>query len=147
MSLLNQEHFLIPNVREDNIMTTKTPNYTQAQTDMMVARYIAVASEPEATRDAVVQEIAIELKKNVRSVRAKLSRENVYVAKVPKAKDGSTVIRKDQLARILSDQVGFPLDSAVSMTKNDLKRVIICIRDLREQLAVFTEVEDEATEE
>ena len=113
----------------------KTPNYTQAQTDMMVSKYIGVASESDAVRDAVVQEIANELGKNVRSVRAKLSRENVYVAKIPKAKDGSTIVRKEQLARILSDQVGFNLESAISMTKNDLKRIIICIRDLREDIA------------
>ena len=113
----------------------KAPNYTQAETDMMVSKYIGVASESESVRDAMVQEIADELKKNVRSVRAKLSRENVYVAKIPKSKDGSTVVRKEQLVRILSDQVGFNLESAISMTKNDLKRTIICIRDLREDIA------------
>ena len=124
----------------------KAPNYTQAQTDRMVSMYISVASEPESVRDAMVQEIADELKKNVRSVRAKLSRENVYVAKTPKAKDGSTVVRKDQLVAILSQQVGGTMDSAINMTKNDLKKVIIVIRDLRKDLDALIEGEDETAE-
>ena len=124
----------------------KAPNYTQAQTDRMVSMYISVASEPEAVRDVMVQEIADELQKNVRSVRAKLSRENVYVAKTPKAKDGTTVVRKDQLVRLLAQQVGSDMDSAINMTKNDLKRVIIVIRDLREQVETLVEGEDETSE-
>ena len=113
----------------------KAPNYTQAQTDTMVSEYIGVASEPEAVRDALVQDFAARYGKSVRSIRAKLSRENVYVAKTPKAKDGSKIIRKDQLVRILADQVGLPVESAMQMTKNDLKTVIVTIRDLREEIA------------
>lgn len=112
----------------------KAPNYTEAQTDMMKARYIEVSSESQARRDEVVAEIAAELGKSVRSVRSKLSRENVYVAKKPTSKDGTPAVRKETLVNYFSTLVGLPMESAINMTKNDLKKACICIRDLRQEL-------------
>lgn len=102
----------------------KAPNYTKEQTDLMVGMYTGVANENEARRDEVVQEIADLLNKNVRSVRAKLSREDVYVAKVPVAKDGNPVARKSELATTLAKVTNLPLTSAENLTKADLNKLI-----------------------
>jgi hypothetical protein len=120
---------------------SKAPNYTEAQTAAMVNRYIAVACEPEATRDALVLELANEFKKSERSIRAKLSRENVYVAKTPKAKDGQPAVNKATLAGILSISAGVPLPSAEKLGKEDLKRLISIIETLRDEVADL-EIED-----
>ena len=102
----------------------KAPNYTKDQTDLMVGMYTGVAGESEARRDEVVNEIAALFKKNVRSVRAKLSREDVYVAKVPVSKDGSPVARKAELAETLVKVSGLALVSADKLNKTDLVALI-----------------------
>ena len=112
----------------------KTVNYTPEMTNELVEGYIAVAGEPEALRNAYVQNMAAKYGKSVRSIRAKLSRENVYIAKKPTAKDGSPIVRKDALVAELATQVGLPVDSAINMTKVDLKNVIACIESLREAI-------------
>ncbi len=119
----------------------KTVNYTDAQRDLMVSKYVAVACEPEAIRDAMVKELATELKKSERSVRAKLSRENVYVAKTPAAKDGSPVVNKATLAGLLSISAGVNLTSAENLTKVDLKNLITVIESLRDEVSDL-EIED-----
>lgn len=120
----------------------KAPNYTEAQTADMVRRYIAVSNESEGTRDALVNELAAEFNKSPRSIRAKLSRENVYIAKTPKAKDGSPAINKATLAGILSISAGVPLTSAEKLTKVDLKNLISVIESLRDEIADLEISED-----
>jgi hypothetical protein len=120
---------------------SKAPNYTEAQTAVMVSKYIEVACDSEAVRDAMVLELAGELGKSERSIRAKLSRENVYVAKTPKAKDGQPAINKATLAGILSISAGVPLTSAENLTKVDLKRLISAFEGLRDEVADL-EIED-----
>ena len=112
----------------------KTPNYTEEQTATMVRMYIDVASESEERRAEVVNEIAEMFNKSPRSVRAKLSRENVYIAKQPKAKDGQPVMSKADLGTLISMHVGLPVDSSINMTKQDMKKVIIAFQNLREEL-------------
>ena len=113
----------------------KAPNYTEAQTVDMVRRYIAVSNESEATRDALVSELSAEFNKSPRSIRAKLSRENVYIPKTPKAKDGSVVVNKATLAGLLSISAGVPLTSAEKLTKVDLKNLISVIESLRDEIS------------
>ena len=115
----------------------KTVNYTKDQTDLMVGMYTGVSGESEAVRDAVVQEIADLLGKNVRSVRAKLSREDVYVAKVAVSKDGTPIARKAELAEMLVAVSGLALVSAEKLNKTDLTKLI----------AAFTVIAEEAFEE
>ena len=112
----------------------KAPNYTDSQTAMMVNRYIGVAGDSETVRDAMVLELANELGKSERSIRAKLSRENVYIAKTVKAKDGSPVINKAKLAGLLSISAGVDLPSAENLTKVDLKKLIVLIESLRDEI-------------
>ena len=113
----------------------KKVNYTEEQTLELTRGYIAVAGEAESVRDAFVKEMAEKYGKNIRSIRAKLSRENVYIAKTPVAKDGSPVVRKSELVANLGVAVGRDVDSAINMTKNDLKTIIACIEELRDQIA------------
>jgi capsular polysaccharide biosynthesis protein len=112
----------------------KTPNYTPEQTDVMRRMYIEVASESEARRAEVVKEIARMFNKSPRSIVAKLSRENVYVAKKPVAKDGSPVMSKADLGTLISMHVGLPVDSSINMTKEDMKKIIIAFQNLRDEL-------------
>ena len=119
----------------------KAPNYTEEQTKIMRRMYIDVSSESEARRAEVVQEIATMFNKSPASVRAKLSRENVYIAKKPVAKDGNPAMSKDVLAGILSISAGVPLVSAEKLNKDDLKRLINAFEELRDQIADL-EIED-----
>ena len=81
-------------------MSEKTVNYT----DEMVARLHEVydgEADVEA-RDAQVAQLAEELGKSAASIRAKLTREGIYVAKnsVPKGK--TSVTKADLIAEIAS---------------------------------------------
>jgi len=77
-------------------MTAKATNYTAEQTTAMVAAYSA--AETEADRAAVVAAQAKLLGKSEASIRAKLSREGVYIKKEAKRKDGTPVQKKDEFA-------------------------------------------------
>jgi hypothetical protein len=87
-------------------MADKTVNYTQAQESEMTERY--EAANDEAEREKVVKEIAEDFGKTVRSVRAKLVRLGVYVAKTKapagKAKETKETIVSD-IARTLGVNV------------------------------------------
>jgi len=67
-------------------MTTKTENYTAEMTTELVEAY--TKAETTEARLAVVTFYAEKLGKTVNSVRAKLTREKVYVAKVYTNKKG-----------------------------------------------------------
>ena len=84
--------------------TSKTVNYTEAQTQKMVADY---------TAGVTVETIASELGKTVRSVVAKLSREKVYKAKEYKTKTGQPVVKKDAHA----DAIG----AILKMTESEIE--------------------------
>jgi hypothetical protein len=84
--------------------TSKTVNYTEAQTTKMVADYAA---------GVTVEAIASELGKTVRSVVAKLSREKVYKAKEYKTKTGAPVVKKDAHA----DAIG----AILKMTESEIE--------------------------
>lgn len=102
----------------------KAPNYTEEVTNELVAGYLEVATESEEVRNAFVTEAAARYGKSVRSIRAKLSRENVYVAKTPVAKDGEPAVKKEVLAAELATVTGIPLVSAEKLNKTDLKALI-----------------------
>ena len=104
-------------------MSEKNVNYT----DEMVARlhevYDGEASEKD--RDAQVAQLAEELGKSPASVRAKLTREGVYVAK-SKAPAGKAGVRKADLVTAIAEKLGVDEDVVGSLekaTKNALTRV------------------------
>ena len=78
--------------------TTKVENYTPAQTAELVAAYNAVREGSQAERDAVVTKFAEAFGKNVRSIRAKLTIEKVYVPKAYVTKAGGKPMDKEELA-------------------------------------------------
>ena len=105
----------------------KTVNYTPEMTATMVERYTAVREADEATRDNVVAELASEFNKSERSVRAKLSRENVYVAKTAVSKvTGEAPAKKAELAERLAKVSGanINVENVAKMNKVDIQRLI-----------------------
>ena len=94
----------------------KKVNYTEAQTAAMIADYQA---------GQTVEAIAEAMGKAVRSVRAKLVREGVYVApeKAPKSKreEGPT---KKELIRELETLVPFEVEGFLNATKDAIQALI-----------------------
>lgn len=94
----------------------KKVNYTEAQTEAMIAEYQA---------GQTVEAIAEAMGKAVRSVRAKLVREGVYVApeKGTKAKreEGPT---KKELIRELELLVPFEVEGFMNATKEAIQALI-----------------------
>ena len=82
-------------------MTEKTPNYTDEQTAEMVERY--EGAEDDLTRAAVVEQLAQDLGKTVRSIRAKLVREGVYKKKTYTTKTGGKAETKDQIVEDIAE--------------------------------------------
>ena len=93
----------------------KAPNYTQEQTEEMVERY--TACETEAERLAEVEAIAEDFGKPVRSVRQKLVREKVYIAKVYKTKTGEKPESKENIVADISRALGVDSDTVGSLVK------------------------------
>lgn len=111
----------------------KTVNYTPEMTAQMIEMYNTVRDSDEATRAAMVQEIADTVGKNVRSVRAKLSRENVYVAKTVVSKvTGDTPAKKIELAtRLVTDyNVNADPENVAKMNKLDIQAFIDAFESL-----------------
>jgi len=109
-------------------MTDKTPNYT----DEMVARLHEVydPQSSEAQREESVAQLADELNKKPASIRAKLTREGVYVAKakVEKAKAGPT---KAMLVAAIAKTLAVDEDTVGSLekaNKNALTAVLAALR-------------------
>ena len=103
----------------------KTVNYTPEMTAAIVEAYVAVADASEDERNVVVESLAVKYDKSVRSIRAKLSRENVYVAKKPVSKvTGDKPAKKEELAAMLATVTNLPLVSAEKLNKTDLVALI-----------------------
>lgn len=97
--------------------TEKTPNYTEEMVTKLHARYAELGNDGLET-------IAKELGKPVRSIRAKLVRDGIYVAPVKtatsrKAEEPS----KKELLKAL-DETGFESAGLEGATKEALARVI-----------------------
>ena len=111
----------------------KTANYTPEMTAELVDGYVEIAAESEEVRNAYVAEMAAKFSKSVRSIRAKLSRENVYVAKTPVSKvTGDKPAKKEDLAVELATVTGLPLVSAEKLNKTDLVALIAFARGVNE---------------
>ena len=105
---------------------TKNVNYTEAQTSELVAAYEA-AETPEA-RDAVVESFAEEFGKTVRSIRAKLVREGVYVKKVYKTKTGGKPETKESIVGDIAATLGVDADSKLGGLEKANKGALSLIR-------------------
>ena len=94
--------------------------YTETVVSNMVARYKDVVAKDYDTRSAVVAELADELKQTVGSVRSKLVREGVYVAKETTKASGATKSKED-IVKALEAISGETLTSFNKATKKDLE--------------------------
>ena len=111
-------------------------NYTEAQTDSMKAAYAAGAS---------VESIAESMGKAVRSVRAKLVREGVYVApeKGAKSKREEGPTKKEMLIQLSEVWPDAPVDGLVNATKEAIASLIQHL----ESAAATDEADDESAED
>ena len=102
-------------------VATRTPNYTDDMVRYMVAEYTAT---PHLL---TVDRLAKELKKNKRSIIAKLVREGVYVAQPRQTKSGAPVIRKAQLVDTIQSHFGINTPSLEKASKADLQTIVDAI--------------------
>lgn len=101
-------------------MTKETEkNYTEAQE----ARIQAVADENGFVDNALAEMLAIEFGKDVRSVRAKAVRMNVYKAKPKVSKSGGKVESKADIVNEISKLIGANMEGLESAPKLALQRI------------------------
>ena len=100
---------------------TRTPNYTDAQVQTMVADYT------EAPTKLTVERLARELHKTPRSIIAKLVREGVYVAQPRVTKTGAPIIRKSELVAQIQENLGVELPTLAKASKADLERLVAVV--------------------
>ena len=93
----------------------KTVNYTEEQVKALVGAYDNAGSQE--ARDSVVETFSQSLGKSVASIRAKLSREGVYVKKERLSKDGSKVERKAEKVTRIAEHSEKPLEFFDSLEK------------------------------
>ena len=104
-------------------MTDKTVNYTDEAVAVLHAGYDGSADE--ATRKAQVVALGDELGKSPASIRAKLTREGIYVPNA-KAPAGKAPVRKAQIVQVIADALDVEVDVVGSLekaTKNTLIRI------------------------
>ena len=95
-------------------MTDKTVNYTDEMVAALHDGYDGTASED--VRDAQVLALGEQLGKSAASIRAKLTREQLYVPKV-KAPAGKAVVRKSVIVAEIAEKMGVDEDIIGSLEK------------------------------
>lgn len=102
----------------------KTPNYTTEMVEALHAGYDGTASDTD--RQAQVAALALQVGRSERSVRAKLTREGIYVT-LTKAPAGKNTVRKSDLIALIADKLEVTEDVIGSLekaTKNVLVRLV-----------------------
>ena len=96
-------------------MSANAEKYTAEVMERMVADYTAAENMDE--RDQVVENWANELEVSLQSVRAKLVREGVYVAKSKTDGGNRTTVRKDELVDQVAKALGLEMSEIESLGK------------------------------
>lgn len=98
-------------------MSQSQQNYTEEQTQQLLAAYAELGPDS-------LEQLASMFSKTVRSIRAKLSREGVYIApdKKPIKKLGTS---KKELLRSIEERVGFDTTGFTGSTKQALADLIV----------------------
>ena len=107
-------------------MSEKTPNYTEAQTSELVEAY--EAAQDEESRAQVVERFADEFGKTVRSIRAKLVREGVYIAKTYKGKTGEKPETKEAIVEDIARTMGVDAESKLGGLQKANKQTLSLLR-------------------
>lgn len=84
-------------------MTEKNVNYSQAVTDQIVKVYCE--ADTDELRAAALDALSAETGKTVKSLRAKLVREGVYVKKTYTTKSGGKAETKDQIVTAIAEML------------------------------------------
>lgn len=122
--------------------TAKTA-YTAEQTAELLSAYNPAAEKDE--RDAVVQEFAEKFGKSVKSVIAKLSREGVYKKAERVRKDGTAVVKKDNVADRIGAILNLSEPDTASLSKANRKALIAILDFMEEAADNMLDMEDEAS--
>lgn len=119
-------------------MTEKTVDVydDEAVVANMKARY--QAAESDAERAEVVSELAEELGKSEQSVRGKLVREKVYIAKTRADKVGREIVRKGELVDRIASAIGVEFTDGEAMslekaTKSTLRKILDAVTHTEEK--------------
>ena len=103
----------------------KTVNYTPEMVSRMVEVY--TAAESDDARAAAVELLATEFNRKPQSVRMRLVREGVYVAKAYKAKNGGEPVTKEDLVTRIAQAIG--TDDELSGLERAAKNTLHLILD------------------
>ena len=112
--------FLTGSVKSANMITSdegnnemeKVKNYTEAQ-EARLASFASIDNE-------LAMELAVELQKDVRSIRAKAVRMGLYVAKQKVSKTGGKIESKEAIVADIAAIVGRNLDGLEKASKQSL---------------------------
>ncbi len=114
----------------------KTVNYTPEQVKEMLSAYDPKADQK--TRDSVVLALAERFGRHIRSIRAKLVAEKVYVkaAKVSNVTD-KPAMKKDAMAEKLAETMGIFLntESVAKMNKQDIDNIQTEVERLQKEIS------------
>jgi len=106
--------------------TEKKANYTKEQEAEMVERY--TSCESEESRLQCVRELADEFGKTVPSVRSKLVKLGVYIAKVYKSKTGKKPETKEEIVSGIAAALGVDADSSLAGLEKATKNCLTLLR-------------------
>lgn len=101
-------------------------NYTAAMVVQLHAGYDPDATEDE--REQQMQDLADKLGKSVRSIRAKLVREKLYVKKVYKTKTDTKAETKETIVSEIAQTLGVDADTSLSGLEKATKNCLILLR-------------------
>lgn len=104
-------------------MTDKTPNYTKEMEDKMSEMYLA-----NPTRETV-EELAEMFGKKTRSVISKLSSMKIYVVPEKTTKNGSPIVKKEDLVKLIEAHLDVSLPSLGKTNKRDLQELVDSLND------------------
>lgn len=107
---------------------TKPVNYSPELTAIIVAAYTAEGVETDADRKAVLESLSAEHGKTVKSLRAKLVREGVYVKQTYKPKTGGKAETKDEIVQAIAKILDVT-EAQLGGLENATKPALTLIRD------------------
>jgi len=102
--------------------------YTEEQTTTVVDTYVAAED-----KNAAVAQLATTLGKTIQSIRAKLTREGVYIAKTAAAAKEKTESKADLISAI-AERLEVPVENLDSLDKANRLALVSIMRALTELL-------------
>lgn len=118
----------------------KAANYTPEMEATLKATYNPKADEN--TRTEQVIQLAEQLGRTAASIRSKLSRMGIYVAKKYVSKTGEVPIQKSELVEEIAGYLGMTSEQCDSLDKAN-KKVLTAIRDQLKPVSLDEEIGEE----